>query len=287
MSRVGQRLGPGGSRPGAQPPAGPRLAVHRAPLSISMGSLSSAGNAQPPALPAAGTGGRGEHAWPPSPGWAWRQLPTAWPPLAPSLAWPSFCGPVFHVFRACGPQEGLASDLPELQNLTALGVRCPRPPGLLRHPPLPGRPLPHPPLPALSVRRFGQDAPITSPHPSCGPWNGRSVPGAGRSGVSPGEPLVLWPDATWRSTSVTCAGAEPAAWRRLMARVDVWRGSRGRGPTSGLVGPHVEGGLPVPGHVASLEPAGHPPSRGPAPGHSLIPSFRHQAMLAARQRTQP
>ena len=62
VSGAGQRLGPGGSRPGAQPPAGPRLAVHRAPLSVSMGSLSSAGNAQAQALPAAGAGGRGEHA---------------------------------------------------------------------------------------------------------------------------------------------------------------------------------------------------------------------------------
>ena len=114
---------------------------------------------------------------------AWRQLPTAWPRLGPSLACPSFCGPVFRVFRACGPQEGLASDLPELQNLTSLGVRWPRPPGLLHRPPLPGRPLPHPPLPALSVRRFGQDAPISSPHPSCGPWTGRSAPSAGGSGV--------------------------------------------------------------------------------------------------------
>ena len=57
VSGAGQRLGPGGSRPGAQPPAGPRLAVHRALLSVSMGSLSSAGKAQPPALLAAGAGG--------------------------------------------------------------------------------------------------------------------------------------------------------------------------------------------------------------------------------------
>ena len=48
--------------------------------------------------------------------------------------------------------------------------------------------------------------------------------------VSPSESRVLWPDATWRSTSVTCAGAEPAEWRRLMVRVDIWRGSCGRGP---------------------------------------------------------
>lgn len=89
---------------------------------------------------------------------------------------------------------------------------------------------PQTPLPALSIRRFSQDAPITSPRPPCGPWNDRSVTSAGGSGVSPRESPVLWPDATWRSMSVTHAGAEPAERRRLMARVDIWRGSRGRGP---------------------------------------------------------
>ena len=68
--------------------------------------------------------------------------PASSPPLpGPSwspLSWPSFCGPMFHVFRACGPQEGLESNLPELQNLTSRGVRWPCPPGLLHHPPLPG-----------------------------------------------------------------------------------------------------------------------------------------------------
>lgn len=89
---------------------------------------------------------------------------------------------------------------------------------------------PQTPLPALSIRRFSQDAPITSPRPPCGPWNDWSVTSAGGSGVSPRESPVLWPDATWRSMSVTHAGAEPAERRRLMARVDIWRGSRGRGP---------------------------------------------------------
>ena len=45
--------------------------------------------------------------------------------LAPSPGWPLsglafFLHPLFCVFRACGPQEGLASDLPELHNLTSL-----------------------------------------------------------------------------------------------------------------------------------------------------------------------
>ena len=77
---------------------------------------------------------------------------------------------------------------------------------------------------------FHQDAPITSPRPPCGPWNDRSVTSAGSSGVSPGESPVLWPDATWRSTSVTHAGAKPAERRRLIARVDIWHSSRGHGP---------------------------------------------------------
>lgn len=184
-----------------------------------MGSLSSAGNAQPPTL-LAGELGEGGACLAPSPCW----------PLS-GLAF--FLHPLFCVFRACGPQEGLTSDLPELHNLTSLWCALspptwapPSPASAWRASSSP----PQSPLPALSIRRFSQDAPITSPRPPCGPWNDWSVTSAGGSGVSPREFPVPWPDATWRSMSVTHVGAEPAERRRLMARVDIWRGSRGRGP---------------------------------------------------------
>lgn len=220
--------------------------------------------------------------------------PASSPPLpGPSwspLSWPSFCGPMFHVFRACGPQEGLESNLPELQNLTSLGVRWPCPPGLLHHPPLPGRPLPYPPLPALSIRRLSQDTPITSPQPSCGPWSGRSVPSAGGSGVSPGEPLVLWLDAAWRSTSLTRAGAEPAERRR-------WCGSRARGPR--LWPGRAARGRQAPGPRARGFPrASRAPSQPwpraqpqpqpflPAPGHAGCRAENTALTLARRGRGQ-
>lgn len=56
-----------------------------------------------------------------------------------------------------------------------------------------------------------------------------------------------------------------------------------RGPRLWPVGWAENGERQAPGPRARgfLEPAGHPPSHGPAPGHSSSPSFRHQAMLLA------
>lgn len=162
VSGAGQRLGPGAAGQGHSLQLGhvwqctePRCLSQWAPCPqpetlrrrpCQLRELGGGGSTPDPRAPAGPTSS------PPLPGPSWSPL-----------AWPSFCGPMFHVFRACGPQEGLESDLPELQNPTSLGVRWPCPPGLLHCPPLPGRPLPYTPLPALSIRRLSQDTPITSP----------------------------------------------------------------------------------------------------------------------------
>lgn len=105
----------------AQSPAGPHLAqtrLHRALLSASMGSLSSAGNSQhPPHPPSAGGGERGRGAGlAQSPGWPHRQSPAAqfWPAPHSSLTY----------LTICPPMSSLLLDLGQVSQLTFLSYRA-------------------------------------------------------------------------------------------------------------------------------------------------------------------
>lgn len=143
VSGAGQRLGPGGSRPGAQPLAGPRLAQtrpsgHSQSPAVRLNGLPVLSRKRSAAHPAGcGSWGRGEHAWPRA-------------PAGPSLSWPSFCIPYYVSSGLVALRRASQVIFPSSITSPLYGVHCPRPPGLLHRPPLPGGPLPHPPNPVAS-----------------------------------------------------------------------------------------------------------------------------------------
>lgn len=262
-SRSGQRLGPGGSGPRAQPPAWPHLAQTRLP-----------GTAQSPAVRLNGLLVLGRKLSPAGPQvvgveggkWAWLRAlaglegsPLLWPGLSHSLS-PS-------VFTALAFGQASQVTFLSYRAIFFCGAHCPpfiwAPISL----PLPSGPLPHLLMPSTFDQEILPGFSKHLPPPTCRPWHHMSLTNAGTSGISPGNSLALWQDTTLRSTLVTHTGTSEWRWPHATD------GTSGRAcmntvPASGLFRQHMSSISP--GHAASLGPAGYPHIHGPAAGWPLI-----------------